>query len=84
MKIIGPCAMFKQQISVAEAVYFTPWMDESAQFKAAVRLMMVQAQNPTRLNAWKMFSLGLGNFVEVSTNINGSSTVIKLLLVVSY
>jgi hypothetical protein len=54
---------------VAQAAYDINWCDASLSFKTSLRMIMVRAQKPVKLTAWKFFDVDVKTFAAVNSLI---------------
>ncbi|XP_054275779.1 odorant receptor 43a-like [Macrosteles quadrilineatus] len=73
--------LIQKQLSVAEAVYGTPWMESTSLHQTLVYMTLNQANHPTRISGWKMYHLGLSTFVDFMKLLGSYALVIQSLQV---
>jgi hypothetical protein len=52
---------------VAQAAYDCDWCDAPSSFKSSLTIIMLRAQKPVKLTAWKFFEVGLEMFTMVNS-----------------
>jgi len=57
---------------VAQAAYDCNWCDTNLSLKRSLAMVMLRAQKPGKLTAWKFFEVDLKTFTTVSTVLHGT------------
>jgi hypothetical protein len=52
---------------VAQAAYDCDWCDAPASFRTSLIMIMMRAQKPVKLTAWKFFEVDLEMFITVNS-----------------
>jgi len=54
-----------QSLEVAQAAYNCDWCDAPQSFKKSLTMIMLRAQKPVKITAWKFFDVDLQMFTMV-------------------